>query len=219
MMISMRRGSTAFAACIALLTFASAADAGPPLICHPIDAGDAELLPWGEVAGWHSPDPGYDVASVVDDTLRLLTPAAPLLARMENLRRATIYAAEEPQLATELLAALLERAKGGPEDALAWFDAGYLIETYRQAGIAHVGLGPLLVGVDAPSTPYAELNALDGYQMLGLLLERDVASAEIELARARMALDNATARGHWQRAAALTPRGTLLAENLAAYAY
>src|SRR5687768_18327176 len=36
----------------------------------------------------------YDVQQLTTDTLRLLTAEAPILARMENMRRATIYAAQ-----------------------------------------------------------------------------------------------------------------------------
>ena len=35
-----------------LLTLASAAEAGPPLICHAFDAGTSPLLPWGQGQGW-----------------------------------------------------------------------------------------------------------------------------------------------------------------------
>ncbi len=53
---------------------------------------------------------------------------------MENLRRATIYAARDRKAAAELMSALMKRAEaGGSRDALAWFDAGYLVESYRQA--------------------------------------------------------------------------------------
>src|SRR5262245_58473007 len=73
--------------------------AGPPLICHPFDAGSSVLLPWGSGSGWSSADTSYDVQRVVADTLRLLSPNAPILARMENMRRATIYAGKDPKVA------------------------------------------------------------------------------------------------------------------------
>ena len=56
------------------LGLASVASAGPPLICHPFTTGTgAPVLPWAEGNQWHQPDPGYDRASLVADTLRLLT--------------------------------------------------------------------------------------------------------------------------------------------------
>jgi hypothetical protein len=65
-----------------LLTVVSVAEAGPPLICHAFETGPAALLQWGRGAGWNSPDPAYDVRRVTADTLRVLTPDAPILARM-----------------------------------------------------------------------------------------------------------------------------------------
>src|ERR1700682_5889825 len=120
-----------------LMAASHAVEAGPPLICHSFEAGAAPLLPWSSGAGWNTPDRSYEVQRLTADTLRLLGPDAPVLARMENLRRATIYAARDRPVAAELLAAVLGRALGaaadGGRDPLAWFDAGYLIESYRQA--------------------------------------------------------------------------------------
>ena len=56
-----------------LLTLASAAEAGPPLICHAFDAGTSPLLPWGQGQGWDTPDRSYDVGRLTADTLRLLS--------------------------------------------------------------------------------------------------------------------------------------------------
>src|SRR5437868_5199056 len=59
---------------------------------------------------------------------------APVLTRMENLRRATIYAQQDPAVARQLLDAVVARVQttrnAGPQ---ADFDAGYLIESYKQA--------------------------------------------------------------------------------------
>ena len=124
---------------LVLLAGAARAEAGPPLLCDPFrPEPGAALLPWAPApTSWNAPDPGYDRRQLVADVLRLLTPEASILARMENLRRATIYASSDPRLAGELLAAVTARtrtASGEPSTApLAWFDAGYLIETYRQA--------------------------------------------------------------------------------------
>jgi len=54
-------------------------------------------------------------------------------ARMETLRRATIYASRDRAVAAGLLTALEARAKANPNDANALFDAGFLTEAYRQA--------------------------------------------------------------------------------------
>src|SRR4029450_10362292 len=124
-----------FSAVGLVLLVAGAAEAGPPLICHAFDAGNAPLLPWAQGQGWNTPDPKYDVHKLTADTLQLLTADAPILARMENLRRATIYPPRDKQVAAELLAAVMGRAQNGnaSRDSLAVFDAGYLVESYRQA--------------------------------------------------------------------------------------
>jgi hypothetical protein len=122
---------TLVATFLGLATFAYA---GPPLICHPIDIGQAKSLPWSG-AGWGQEN--YDLKHLLPDTLAILNPATPVLVRMETLRRATIYAQRDPQVAQDLFAALRDRAitsdAQGHPDALAWFDAGYLVETYKQA--------------------------------------------------------------------------------------
>ena len=106
-------------AVVALLGSAGPALAGPPLICHPFETGAVPLLSWGQGNGWNSPDTKYDLHRLTADTVRLLNKDAAVLARMENLRRATIYAMKDPQVAQELLAALVSRAlsPSGPQDS------------------------------------------------------------------------------------------------------
>jgi hypothetical protein len=200
-------------AAAALLALSQTASAGLPLLCHPLEAGKAEVLPWG--SGWQSPDPRYDVQDIGPDLARLLSADAPILARMENLRRAALYTAEKPKLVNELVQMLTARAaRGGPADRLAWFDAAYLIETYRQVDMTFER--GLLERITRPASAYPELNALDGYRMLGALLAREGESAEIEFARGLMMRDG-TERRHLQRAAQLAPRDSALARNVAMF--
>ena len=77
----------------AALLFSSAALAGPPLLCHPFDTAGAASLPWG--GGWNRIDTRYDTARLSADTLRLLATDTPVIARMETLRRAAIYASAD----------------------------------------------------------------------------------------------------------------------------
>jgi hypothetical protein len=137
--VIMTRSVRLLSASLAVFVLAPAAvQAGPPLICHPVDIGAAPSLPWGSGPGWNTPQPGYDRARLVKDTLALLSPATPIRVRMETLRRATVYAMGDADRGRELLARLEERARdGGPGEgvALALFDAGYLIEAYKQARI------------------------------------------------------------------------------------
>lgn len=138
---------------VAAVLFSRPAFAGPPLLCFPFDIGTAKSLPMG-AGSWKATDPKYNVAHLVDDTLALLTPDTPVLVRMETLRRATIYAAANPATATALLTALQTRA-AVPDShaALAVFDFGYLVETYREAKPVFTSL-------------VAAIDHIDGYQLV-----------------------------------------------------
>jgi hypothetical protein len=110
--------------------------AGPPLICHRLDIGAARSLPWTGTAWNLSGNENYDTRNLVQDTLTILDSGASVIVRMETLRRATLYARNDPRAAKELLTKLYQRAtsaeKSGHPDALAFFDAGYLAEAYKQ---------------------------------------------------------------------------------------
>src|SRR6185295_7463102 len=115
------------------LTTATPALAGPPLLCFPFDIGAARSLPIGH-GSWRATDPAYDVSRLVDDTVALLAAETPVLVRMETLRRATLYAAARPEIATALVTRLRDRARVPAAGVgLAVFDFGYLVETFRQA--------------------------------------------------------------------------------------
>ena len=109
------------------------ATAGPPLLCFPFDIGIARSLPMGH-GDWRTVDPNYDVSQLVTDTLALLTPSTPVVVRMETLRRATIYAAANRELAKEVMSALKSRTDA--KAPLAAFDLGYLVESYLEAETA-----------------------------------------------------------------------------------
>ena len=123
--------------------------AGPPLLCHPIEIGDAKSLPWAG-SNWRDVKKDYDLNRLTADTLALLTPDAPVLARMETLRRATIYAvwakrdsevgitvgsnAIAEELQTKLMERVREAVRLNKSASLALFDAGYLDACFKQAG-------------------------------------------------------------------------------------
>ena len=198
-----------------LVTVAGAAEAGPPLICHAFDAGSAPLLPWAKGQSWDSPDASYDVTRLTADTLRLLSADAPILARMENMRRATIYAARNREAAGELMSAVLKRAQAasGSNDPLAWFDAGYLVESYRQA--SHIYKWDMLSKGDrAKWTLRDEPNGVDGYALVQKAITMTGSSAEMEFAASLMK-DGPAAAEHRRRAVAGAKAGSLLAKNLA----
>lgn len=182
-----------------LLAVPSISEAGPPLICHPFETGGGELLPWGDGPGWNTPDRRYDVQRLTGDTLRLLSADAPILTRMENMRRAVIYATTDPRVADQLLAAIRARAENahGASAPAALFDAGYLVESYKQA--AH------LLGRALPTA--------DGYALVQRAIAASGGSAAMEFAASLMT-DGATARMHVKRARAATPQRSLLARNI-----
>ena len=113
------------------------AQAGPPLICHPYNIGGAQSLPWSvSGATWNSPDPGYNLRNLAADTLAILDRDAPVLVRMETLRRAALYGAQDHAAARVLLAQLRDREaaaeKSAKPDAFAYFDYGYFLATLTQ---------------------------------------------------------------------------------------
>jgi hypothetical protein len=198
---------TALAACVALLVF-PIAHAGTPLICHPYEIGDARTLPADARKGV---DSRYDRANLTADTLALLTPNAPLLVRMETLRRAALYSTAglrhwknedytngDRTIARDLFERLRERTQTATGDALALalFDAGFFVETLRHA--------QLDLGVDgfALLTKSAELRPDDAEIEFALALasswpkRRDSHEEHLRLARMR------------------AKTGTLLAANL-----
>jgi len=145
--------SSALAA--AAILAATPAFAGPPLLCFPFDIGTARTLPMG-ANGWESVDPSYDPSHLVGDTLAILTPQTPVIVRMETLRRATVYAAKNPKIASALLETLEARAAhADPQVGFAVFDFGYLVETYKQAA---------WIGKDSPAIAGAK--TIDGYMLV-----------------------------------------------------
>jgi hypothetical protein len=142
------------------LLFASAAQAGPPLLCHPFDTGGAASLPWGK--GWNTADRRYDTRQLSADTLRLLGAQTPVIARMETLRRAAIYASADGDRLRDLSAKLDARiatARTPEARALALFEAGYFAETLQE--IAR------LQGYDMPGVGKVDLAALHAAQARG----------------------------------------------------
>jgi hypothetical protein len=199
-----------------LAAMSGTAWAGPPLICHPFDAGSAVLLPWGSGPGWKTPDPKYDVQRLTADTLRLLTPTTPVLARMEIMRRATIYAGQDRRVAAALLKAVVDRATAAPagsRDPMPWFDAGYLIETYRQ-GEGSAGTN-MLAGAEPLLAAFRGAhNGEEGYGLVVKALQLAGQNAEMEFAASLMQRGTVAAE-HRRRAVAGAAHGSLLARNLA----
>ncbi|MBZ5553675.1 MAG: hypothetical protein LAO21_13205 [Acidobacteriia bacterium] len=188
-----------------LIAWAQIAWAGPPLVCWPFDIGTAKSLPWGG-SGWRATNPDYDIHRLVDDTLALLSADAPVLVRMETLRRATVYAMNNPEIGNQLYTRLSARAKEahskGASEALALFDLGYLVETYKQT---------------APVTPNLNFaQSIDGYSMVLKSITLRGNDPDLEFAAALISSmpRRSDHPEHLQKAVAGAPENSLLARNL-----
>ncbi|MGH9671543.1 MAG: hypothetical protein ACRD44_00035 [Bryobacteraceae bacterium] len=184
-----------------LVLLSTTVQAGPPLICHPFDIGTAKSLPWGSGPGWNTPASNYDVTRVTADTLNLLETGMPVIVRMETLRRAAIYSSKHPAVAYELVARLTAKAlaaeAAGKPDASAWFDAGYMVETFRQIGFE--GKARIAAGVDG----YA-------WTLKAIRMGGDSASMEFAASLMKEGWPNE----HIRKARATAPSGSLLARNV-----
>lgn len=197
------------------------AEAGPPAICHQFQTGGAPSLPWAEGSGWRRTVPTYDLQRLTDDTLRLLTPTTPVLARMETLRRATIYASTDARVASELLSRVLGRAidgvASGPANRQALFDAGYLVESYRQASLIHKY--DMLRGAEKNAWQLRETpKGLDGYGWITSALSMGPSDPEMEFGASRVT-EGPTSQAHVRKAISGAQAGTPLAANLVAFGY
>jgi hypothetical protein len=186
-----------------VLVFSTVALAGPPLICHPIAIGQAKSLPWVDL-NYQKGAGNYDLKNLTADTLAILDSNPSVLARMETLRRATIYARQDPQVAKELLTRLHARATNsdaGNAAALAWFDVGYLAETYKQ----WMSNGP------------NPAKGLDGYAWVKKAISLRGSDPEMEFAAALIALTGSESDRnlHIEKAMVGAKTDPLLAQNLA----
>jgi len=125
----------AIALLLVLFLFTSSALAGPPLICHSFDIGDAKSLPWVS-HNWNlTGTESYDTKNLAADTIAILDANPVVLVHMETLRRASLYARKDPIAAKQLLTKLVARSNSEGNStlqALASFDAGYFAEAYKQ---------------------------------------------------------------------------------------
>jgi hypothetical protein len=207
---------------VALLTAgAHPAFAGPPLLCHPFDTGGAPSLPWDGVSSWFDVADGYDRSRLVSDTQALLTQSTPVIARMETLRRAAIYASADPHVARRLVSALVERTRLGEtrrkSDALAYLDAAYAIEALRQ--VTHLAkMGQFAASSAAITDVVADL---DGYALMRKALALRPADPALAFAAALVVADrNRNAYlAHARVARAGVKQDALLARNIKQVGY
>jgi hypothetical protein len=187
-------------------------------------------LPWSGPTDWRAAGKNYDINHLVEDTVGLLTPDTPVLVRMETLRRATVYAVwsindykvgysvKDAAVAGELLSRLKARIPdaGVKSDkraaALAMFDYGYLVETYKQGAYdSQASRGAKLVG------------DIDGYGLIVRAIAQLGGDPEMEYAAALSCMGRKREAGqgayvaHLQKAADGAQEGSLLARNMLNY--
>ncbi|MDQ3056335.1 MAG: hypothetical protein M3Q96_01090 [Pseudomonadota bacterium] len=141
-------------ALLALSLCAFAAIAGPPLLCHPFDTAGAPTLAWGGPR-WNQPRADYDLRTLSANTEALLKADTPVIARMETLRRAAIYASRDGAIARQMLSRLdarITRAATPLSQSLARFDSGYFTETLDEV--------VRLQGYDMPGIGKADTDGL-----------------------------------------------------------
>jgi len=201
---------------IVVSLFLSAHDAlaGPPLLCHALEIGDANSLPWGD-GEWENGKIEWTDEDFVSRTLALLSPDAAILTRMETIRRATIHAAEHPKAARALMAAVRLRFDNDESpDANVLFDLGYLSAAYAQMNIVtdHNAVG--VTGGKRQSLTVPE--GLSVYDLLrkSASLAKDAAPVEFALALVTMSPLHPDHKGHIQRAVSGASEESLLATNL-----
>ena len=144
----------AVAMLLALFLFVSSALAGPPLICHSFDIGDAKSIPWVSHDWNLTGSENYNTKNLAADTIAILDSDSVVLVHMETLRRATLFARRDAVAAKELVTKLAARADSSANSsaaAMTSFDLGYLAECYKQ-----------WMGKDEPNPA----EGLDGYALV-----------------------------------------------------
>jgi hypothetical protein len=185
-----------------VLSLSTIALAGPPLICHAIEIGPAKTLPWVDL-NYGKGSGGYDLNNLTRDTLSILDSNATVLAQMETLRRATIYARQDEQVAKQLLVQLHARAERSDAKPDALFDFGYLAESYKQ----------WMMGNGEPNPA----RGVDGYSWVKRAIAQKGSDPQMEFGAAMITLSGAESdhKRHVEQAMAGAKADPLLAQNLA----
>jgi hypothetical protein len=189
-----------------LISVAGVAFAGPPLICHTFEIGSAKSLPWIS-RDWNlTGTENYDTSKLAQDTFTILAANPSVLVHMETLRRATLYARQDPAAAKDLLNRLTASTKNPQSDgppALYYFDVGYLVATYKQ-------------WLEASRNP---ARGIDGYALVKQAIQLRGNDPEMEFAAALLTLSGPPSdhRDHVQKAMAGAKTDPLLSQNLASH--
>lgn len=194
---------------VALFLFTASALAGPPLICHTIDIGNAKSLPWVS-HNWNlTGNESYGTKNLITDTISVLDSDPTVLVHMETLRRATLYGQSDPVVSKQLLLKLLGRSNGlgsSAQAALASFDAGYFAETLNQVSWIHKGAANPAQG-------------FDGFSLVKKAIQLRGDDPQMAFAAALITLDGPAAehQDYAQKAIAGAKSDPLLARNLSTH--
>lgn len=196
----------------AALFVATPAVAGPPMLCHPFDIGDARSLPWDGSRSWFHGRADYAVGNVTRDTEALLTPSTPVIVRMETIRRAAIYASVDREAADALYGMISARARSPKADALVILDAALLTETFRQLAMMERSAEHQVRARNAR----AIVGSSDGRALLARAIAAKPDDAAVQFAAALIVADKDRVEyaRFAQNARAGAGRDTLLARNL-----
>jgi hypothetical protein len=118
---------------------------------------------------------------------------------METMRRAAIYANEDPRIAYELLSRLMAR---WTRERRQRCSTRYLVETYKQVHLADRAAGYNKLAMD-----------LDGYAWVVKAIRLGGDKASMEFAAALMQ-DRPWPNEHFRKALAASSEGSLLATNI-----
>ncbi len=193
-----------------LSLFAASAFAGPPLVCHTYDIGNAQSLPWiGH--NWNlTGNESYDTNNLVSDTLSILDTDPTVIVHMETLRRAALYGQKNPQALKQLLVKMIARTdeltKNATAASLASFDLGYFTATLAQLHWIYKDF----------ANPAQSLNAK---ALVDKAIQLRGNDPQMEFAAALITLDGPAGEhnAHAQKALLGTKSDALLARNLSTH--
>ncbi|MBL8763779.1 MAG: hypothetical protein JNM07_05880 [Phycisphaerae bacterium] len=123
-----------FGAAGMVLVVAAGVFGGPPLLCHPLDIGDAKSIPRDDGSARLSNE------AVMDGANNVLRTSEDLVVHIETIRRAAMHLGDARGSITEFYADTCARAldaETGPDRkvaARAWFDAAYLTAVRVEMG-------------------------------------------------------------------------------------
>ena len=181
--------------------------AGPPLVCHSLDIGNAKSLPWISHSWNLSGAESYDTKNLPADTAATLDSDSTVLVHMETLRRAALYGTKDPAALKQLVLKLIARSDAATQKssaaAMAGFDLGYFVEILTQIHwIAKDFANPT--------------QNLDGYALVRKALELRPNDAQINFAAALITLEGHVSdhQQYAQAALAGASSDALLTRNL-----